>query len=74
MTEYMVVPEGSTSFFAIVRCRTAVEAIMFAEGEKIRTGNHYDVLEVRTIERTRKITPREAAKLAAQRNRENACA
>lgn len=53
---YLVVPEGMDQTAAIVACTNQTQAEMFAEGESIRTGEHYDVIAVGKVYSSRKIT------------------
>ena len=66
MLRYCIVPQGQVPNADSPWSRSIGEAKVFAEGEKIRTGNDYNVVEMRTICSTHVITPREAAKMAAE--------
>lgn len=63
---YFVVPENKSVISFVASCASEQEARMFAEGEKIRTGDEYDVIHMARLYRTRTVTPREAAKIAAE--------
>ena len=66
MLRYCIVPAGKVPNENTPWAKTIGEAKVFAEGEKIRTGEEHNVIEMRTICSTHVITPREAAKMAAE--------
>lgn len=69
MISYVVVPEGYSSFFAIFGCNDAEEAFDYAKRQNEKTGNDYEVLEVRVVETTRKITVSEIMKMQRAQRR-----